>query len=782
MQERTLRVLEFGKILAMLTERAVSDPGRDKCRALLPFETLSEVMDAQALTEEAERIYTHSGFNPVNGFDDITPAILRVQRMGTLSCGELLQCAQFLRACRVTRDALRAREEQPRLRDIALGITTNQPLEMDIERAIISPEEVSDHASSELASIRKKIRVANDRVRDKLTGMLHSLTAQKHLQEAIITIRNGRYVLPVKQEARQFVQGIVHDQSGSGATLFIEPMAVVEINNELKQLASQETEEIERILAALSARLEPDADFLRRNIELMSELDLSFAKALLSASMRGSQPKLNGEGRIHLKRARHPLLNADTVVPTDFWLGEKFTSLVVTGPNTGGKTVTLKTVGLLTLMAQAGLFVPADHGSELAVFDGVFADIGDEQSIEQSLSTFSGHMTNIVRILGEVTPNSLALFDELGAGTDPTEGAALAIAILETLKTQGVRTLATTHYAELKAYALTHEGVENAAVEFNVETLRPTYRLLIGVPGKSNAFEISRRLGLPDFIIEGAKERLSQEQIRFEDVIQSAEYHRQLAEKERQLAQQASEEMTQLRNEAVAMREKLEEQKTSLVAKAKEEARTIVKRAKAEAEMVIVELRKLESASSAHGARTVQESRRTLDNALDALTEESAPKLNLMAPKDVKPGDEVEIVSLSTRAVVLTKPSEKGEVQLQAGVIKLTQPLANLRLVSGDARKAAPQASKSIDMSVRSVALELDIRGLAVDEAIPEVDKYIDSVYLAGVKEVSIIHGKGTGALRAGIHQHLKRHPSVEEFRLGKYGEGEAGVTIVKVR
>ena len=613
--------------------------------------------------------------------------------------------------------------------------------------------------------------------------MVHGGGIGKYLQENIVTVRNGRYVIPVKQEYRQFVPGLVHDQSGTGATLFIEPMAVVELGNELKQWTAKEREEIERILSELSAQVGAQAEALTCNAELLTQLDLIFAKGQLSRDMNGVLPHMNEAGRIRLKRARHPLIPRETVVPCDLWLGQDFTTLIVTGPNTGGKTVTLKTVGLLTLMAQSGLHVPAELGTELSVFEQVYADIGDEQSIEQSLSTFSSHMTNIVEIMREVTDRDLVLFDELGAGTDPTEGAALAQTILDTLLRRGVRTLATTHYSELKAYALSTPGVENASVEFDVSTLRPTFRLSIGVPGKSNAFEISRRLGLSEEIIERARELLSANDVRFEDVIAGAEYQRQIAERERTAAEQARAETVRLRDEAETLYREMEEKRRTSERKAKEEARRIVENARRDAETVISELKRMKKEGGTAGREAeINALRRQMQSSLEGLAEglASANPDGSAAPKSLKVGDLVDIVHLNTRGTVLSVPDERGEVQLQAGIMKLRANISQLRLV----QESAPKKQKSTvmvrsDAASRTVRMECDVRGMALGEALIEVEKYLDQAVMAGMNEVAIVHGKGTGTLRQGIQQHLKRYPHVKSFRLGQYGEGESGVTIV---
>ena len=615
--------------------------------------------------------------------------------------------------------------------------------------------------------------------------MIRSSAYQKYLQDPILTMRNDRYVLPVKAEYRASVPGLVHDQSASGATLFIEPMAAVEMGNELKQWEAKEKQEIERILAALSAEVAPYAVQLKENLELLAELDFAFAKGLLSRDMSGVTPKMNRDGFINIIRGRHPLIDREKVVPSNLWMGREFTTLIITGPNTGGKTVTLKTVGLFTLMAQAGMHVPADLGTELAVFQQVFADIGDEQSIEQSLSTFSGHMTNIVGIMNEVTADDLVLFDELGAGTDPTEGAALAQTILTALLRKQVRTLATTHYSELKAFALSTPGVENASVEFNVETLRPTYRLSIGVPGKSNAFEISRKLGLSEGLIDEAKKLLSTEDKRFEGVIANAEYHRQVAEKERKLAEQAAAETTKLRDEAEFLRREMEAKREASLRKAKDEARRILENARRESESVMRELKQMKKSAASGPDMQAAALRKRLEDGIDSLSEGLAQKADRVdkPPKTLKVGDEVEILNLKTRGVVLSAPDAKGEVQLQAGIVKLKAHISQLRLVKEEpAKKQKSSFHAETGAMTRTVPMECDVRGMALDEAIPVVDQYLDEAVLASLTEVSIIHGKGTGVLRSGIQQHLRRHPHVKSFRLGVYGEGESGVTVVTLK
>ena len=784
MKERTLRVLEFTRIREMMAEGALTEAGAEKCRTLEPSDDLATVQALQAETEEAAVILQYSGGHPMVAFPDIRPALAICAKGGSLSAGMLLNVAELLRASRAAQDALVTdRENTPILKAKAKGLFVARNIEKDITDAIISEDEIADRASSELMNIRRHLRGAQDRIRDKLNQMIHSAAMQKALQDPIVTVRNNRYVLPVKAEFRGSVPGIVHDQSSSGATLFIEPMAAVEMGNELKQWELKEQQEIERILAALSAEVAPYAASMTETEELLAELDFIFAKGLLSRRFVCVSPKLNNEGRLKIIRGRHPLIDPEKVVPSTIWLGEKdmFTTLVITGPNTGGKTVTLKTVGLFTLMAQAGLQVPADLGTELAVFEQVFADIGDEQSIEQSLSTFSGHMTNIVEIMHEVTPRDLVLFDELGAGTDPTEGAALAQSILTRLQHIGVRTLATTHYSELKAFALTTKGVENASVEFDVETLRPTYRLSIGVPGKSNAFEISRRLGLPENLIDAARKLLSGNAIRFEDVIANAEYHRQVAEKERQLAEEASRETVRLRNEAEQLRKEMEQKRTEQLRKAREDAKHIVDQARRESESVIAELKKMKK-NAAGG--DVNELRRRLDKESDALAEglgQPAPESG-EAPETVKAGDKVKILTLGAEGTVLAPPDEKGEVQLQAGMMKFKAPLSQLRMIRQEPEKAKTTVKAKTGMMTRTVKSECDVRGMNLEEALDAVGLYLDEAVLAGLNEVYIIHGKGTGILRAGIQQDLRKNKHVKGFRRGMYGEGEDGVTVVTLK
>ena len=782
MNERALRVLEFTKILEMLEACAVTDDGKAACMALRPENELKAVNRAQAETEEAVVLLNRLGGSPLTSFSNVNEAISLAEKGAVLSPGRLLQVAEVLRAARNVRAQLVTDQDStPLITAEASQLRPSQSLERDITDAILSEEEISDHASALLLDIRRHIARANDRIREKLNAMAHGSAYAKYLQENIVTVRNGRYVLPVRAEYRANVPGIVQDQSSTGATLFIEPLAVVELSNEIREWQGKEKAEIERILAALSAAVGGEADSISRNVAILTHLDFCFAKGQLSRQMRAVCPKINDHGVLHFVRARHPMIDPDKVVPLSLDLGQDYTSLIITGPNTGGKTVTLKSIGLISLMAQAGLQVPADLGTEVAVFHNIFADIGDEQSIEQSLSTFSSHMTNIVSILSELEQNDLVLFDELGAGTDPTEGAALAQAILDHLLKQGIRTVATTHYSELKAYAMTTPNAENASMEFDVSSLRPTYRLSVGVPGKSNAFEISSRLGLSESLIESAKDLLSHESVRFEDVIASAEYHQQVAERERQLAEEARRETVRLRNEAEKLYQETEEKRRNANQKAKEEARRIVENARRESQEILSELKRMKAENKAEAQKLNNRLERSLDNLSEGL-KAAQPPLVRKNQRPLMKGDTVQILTLNTKGTVLKEADEKGEVLVQAGIIKCKIPTEQLILEETPAEKKKTQVHTHQDSKYSVVPLQTDVRGMALDEALEAVDQYLDQAILAGYHEVTIVHGKGTGTLRAGIHQYLRKHRSVKSFRLGQYGEGEDGVTLVTLR
>jgi len=781
--ERTLRVLEFTKILGKLADFAMTDAGKERCRALIPTADVSQVRHSLDETEEAVVLLTYLGSNPLVSFSDVTEYITIAKKGACLSPRALMEISGTLRAARAARASLcKDRDNTPILIGLASRLTVLENLEHDINDAIIGEDEIADRASPELYQIRRQIRSANERMREKLNQMIRSSSFAKNLQDTIITMRGDRYCIPVKAECRQNVPGLVHDQSSTGATLFIEPIALVELGNDLKQYHAKEQQEIARILQALTDRLTPYAESLLTNLDILAHLDFVFAKGQLAREFHCVLPKINHEGRIRIVRGRHPLIDPEKVVPSNLWLSEDFTSLIITGPNTGGKTVTLKTVGLFTLMAQAGLHVPAALGTEMAVFDHVYADIGDEQSIEQSLSTFSAHMTNIVRIIESVGDNDLVLFDELGAGTDPTEGAALARSILSELLSRRIRTMATTHYSELKAFALGTPGVENASVEIDVESLRPTYRLSIGIPGKSNAFEISRKLGLPERLIDSAKELLSQEDIRFEDVIANAEYHRQIAEREREMAEETRKETVKLRDEAEKLRKELEQSRQKSMQKAKEEARRVLEGARREADNIIGELKALKKQAQTP-EHEVQKLRKRMEQGIDALSEGlgEASATNFTPPKNVRVGESVEIVHLGTKGTVLSLPDRNGEVQIQAGILKMKAHLTQLRIVEQPKPKQSKVLSKTSSAS-RTVPMEVDVRGQTLEEALSAVDVYLADATLAGLNEVSIIHGKGTGVLRTGIQRHLRKHMNVKTFRDGMYGEGEQGVTVVTLK
>lgn len=781
MNARALHVLEYDKILELLRAHLSSDVGREAAASLAPAASLAEAERLLQLTEEADGVYRRTGRTPIDAFPDIRPMLARVHAAHALTAAELLDAAQCLRAARAARETLLGGEASGLLAAMAGRLSSHRAIEEEIGRCILAEDEIADSASPELMRLRRQMRLTNERMREKLNAMIKSPVYQKYLQEPIITVRNGRLALPVKAEHRAQVSGLVHDQSGSGATLFIEPAAAVELGNELRRLQAEERVEIGRILAGLTALLDPVADELYASLNVLGALDVIFAKAVLARDMRAVRPKLNAEMRIRILAGRHPLLPRDTVVPVDVWLGQEFRTLIITGPNTGGKTVTLKTVGLFTLMAMSGLFVPADARTELAVCGEVFADIGDEQSIEQSLSTFSSHMTNTVAILREAGPGCLVLLDELGAGTDPVEGAALAQAILEALYASGALTMATTHYSEIKAFALTRPGMQNASMEFDVDRLLPTYRLFIGIPGKSNAFEISERLGLAPAVIERARQFLQKRDVAFEDVLSGAEAARREAETaaaeaeaDRRAAREAREQLERQRDELAAERAQLRQ-------KAREEARRIVQQTRQEMEDVVAKLR-----AAGEGAaleRAVQQARDAVRAAQERVQEQAQSAGDGGAPPSaVKPGDAVRVLSVGREATVLKPPDARGEVLVQAGAMRMSVKLADLRSVQKKPERPRPAAVRRTLAEPERSFLSLDLRGRMVDEATVEIDRFIDDAELAGVKEITLIHGKGTGALRAGVQAYLRTHPQVKSFRIGAYGEGDAGVTVVTLR
>ncbi|GAB7388740.1 endonuclease MutS2 [Bacillaceae bacterium] len=784
METRAWEVLEFHKVIERLKEHASSPLGREKIESLKPSNRIEEVADWQQATQEGCTVLRLKEDVPLAGIKDIRSPLKRAKIGGILHPQELLDIASTLNAAaKLKRTLLELAEthELPILQRLAGQIHTHRELQQAIKACIDDYGEVLDAASPALRNIRREIRAAEARIKERLDAFTRSPAYQKMLQENIVTIRNDRYVLPVKQEYRQEFGGIVHDQSSSGATLFIEPQALVEINNRLRELKLKEEREIERILAQLSGEVAKVAEELEQSVFILAELDFIFAKAYYARAIRGTPPKLNDRRYLKIKKGRHPLLPPERVVPLDVELGGSFTALIVTGPNTGGKTVSLKTVGLLTLMAMSGLHVPADDGSEFAVFSSVFADIGDEQSIEQSLSTFSGHMRNIISILERMDENSLVLLDELGAGTDPTEGSALAIAILDYILQKGARVMATTHYSELKAYAYNRENVMNASVEFDVHTLSPTYRLLLGVPGRSNAFAIAERLGLRKEIIEVARKQISREENRVEEMIASLEKNRRTAEAERLEAERLRAEAERLKREWEEERERFAAERDRMLQKAREEAEQAVQRAKKEAEQIISELRALAQAERANiKEHRLIEAKKRLEEALPQWPEEKPRRKHSGKKERIVPGDEVYVLSVGQKGHVLEAVGE-DEFQVQIGILKMKVHRADLQLIKQE-KKKEPVPIAAFKGRKETVKPELDLRGYNVEDAIIEIDKYLDSALLAGLHQVALIHGKGTGALRSGVHEFLKRHKHVKSFRLGGQGEGGLGATIVELK
>jgi DNA mismatch repair protein MutS2 len=732
---------------------------------------------------------------PLGGIRDIRPALKRAEVGGILSIEELLHIADFLYVCRkiIKYGKPEGKREPFQVLDPLFEAVRSAPhLEAEINRCVVNDKELADDASPKLRDIRRNVKISNDRIKEQLNSIIHSQTYKNMLQDNVITMRAGRYCVPVKSEYRTSFQGMIHDQSSTGATLFIEPMSVVQLNNKIKELMAEEKAEIDKILLMLSGVVAEHRLVLDANLSVLTHLDFVFAKGELSVSYFGTEPIFNRNGSVNIKKARHPLLAKETVVPTDIYIGKDFTTLLITGPNTGGKTVALKTLGLFTLMGQAGLHIAAFDHSELAVFDNVFADIGDEQSIEQSLSTFSGHMSNIVKILGEVTPDSLVIFDELGAGTDPTEGAALAIAIIESLHRRKIRTAVTTHYSELKVFALSTEGVENAACEFDVETLRPTYRLLIGIPGKSNAFAISKKLGLPEEIIESARTVLSSEDERFEDIITDLEISKKTVMLEKERAEQYRRDAETLKKEFEKQKEKQTQQREKYLTDARNEARAVLEQAKEEAAGIIKTMQTMIQTQTTF--KELEEKRQRINEKIadteQALTELKAPKKVLKpVTKKLKAGDRVFIHSLGQPGVLINAPDANGDMMVQAGIMKIKTNLTNISVDETVQPKPAPQkkAFSGGGSGVKKdkalhISPEIDLRGHMVEEALIKTDKYLDDACLSGLGQVSIIHGKGTGVLRAAIQDHLRRHPHVKSYRLGQFGEGDSGITVVEIK
>ncbi len=796
MNEKSLRILEYNKIIEMLSSKAHSKAGKLLCDGLKPIDNLNKVISSLQNTDDALKRLLRNGNISFAGNKDIRQSLLRLKKGSSLNALELLLICDLLEASSRVKSYLK--KEHPDDEDDSLDkyYAMLEPLtkhSLEIRRCIISEDEIADDASSELKAIRRHIKGTNDKIHSELTRMVNT-TYRTYLQDAVITMRDGRYCIPVKAEYKSNVPGMVHDQSGSQSTFFIEPAAIVNLNNELKQLSIDEEREVGVILAKLSSDLSDHLDEIMTDSEVLTILDFIFAKANLALDMNATRPLYNVFGHVNLKKARHPLLDKNKVVPIDIKLGYDFDLLIITGPNTGGKTVALKTIGLLSLMGQAGLFIPAKDASELSIFDNIYADIGDEQSIEQSLSTFSSHMKNIVEILHEADEKSLCLFDELGAGTDPIEGAALAISVLSDLHARKVRSVATTHYSELKVYALQEEGVENACCEFDVDTLRPTYRLLIGIAGKSNAFAISSKLGLPSYIIDDAKSRISKKDESFEDVLTELENNRVIIENEKAEIEKLKREIELLKKDYENRQKKLLESKDKIIREATEEAREILQDAKNTADTAIRDLMKKENRGD---IRSMERNRTKLREKIDNTNSKvsinsSTVNKKKNKPSDFKLGEDVRIISLNMEGTINSLPDSKGNLYVLCGIMRMQAKMDDIEFIdkpdiivkdmkfkSGDLSKKSHQKSLS---KASSISMEINLLGKMVDEAIAELDKYLDDAYLSHLSSVRIVHGKGTGALRNAIHNYLKNVSYVSSYRLAEYGEGDAGVTIVEFK
>lgn len=791
MNKKTLAKLEYNKIIELLTDHASSFSGKELCRRLKPMTSLTDIQIAQEETGAAFTRIVKKGRPSFSGCNPVNDSLRRLEIGGSLGSGELLRICKLLETAGRAKAYGRhdnANDTEDCLDSYFAQLNPVSILTTEIRRCIIEEDEISDEASPALKHIRRQMGQINDKVHSTLSGMVNG-SLRTYLQDPIITMRGDRYCIPVKAEYRSQVSGMIHDQSSTGSTLFIEPMAVVKLNNDLKELYGKEQEEIQVILARLSADAAEYISDIQTDYAVLRTLDFIFAKGLLAIDMNASLPLFNTEGRIHIREGRHPLLDKRSVVPITLTLGDTFDLLIVTGPNTGGKTVSLKTVGLFTLMGQSGLHIPALDRSELAVFTEVYADIGDEQSIEQSLSTFSSHMTNIVSFLKKVDDQSLVLFDELGAGTDPTEGAALAISILNHLHMRGIRTMATTHYSELKVYALSTPGVENASCEFDVETLRPTYHLLIGIPGKSNAFAIAGKLGLPDFIIEDAKTRLTEQDESFEDLLTDLETSRRTIEKEQETIASYKREIERLKQETEKKQEKLEEQRDRILREANEKAHAILAEAKETADETMRNFHKFGKAniSASEMERERERLRKKMESTRSGMIKEPAKPKKEYKPSDFKLGESVKVLSMNINGTVASLPDNKGNLTVQMGILRSQVNISDLEIIDEKPaylKKTTRAGGKGkIKMSKSlSVSTEINLLGKTVDEAIAELDKYLDDASLAHLSSVRIVHGKGTGALRKGIHQYLRRQKHVRSFRLGEFGEGDAGVTIAELK
>ena len=791
MNKKTLAKLEYNKIIELLTDHASSFSGKELCRRLKPMTSLADIQIAQKETGAAFTRIVKKGRPSFGGCNPVNDSLRRLEIGGSLGSGELLRICKLLETAGHAKAYGRhdnADDSEDCLDSYFAQLNPVSILTTEIRRCIIEEDEISDEASPALKHIRRQMAQINDKVHTTLSGMVNG-SLRTYLQDPIITMRGDRYCIPVKAEYRSQVPGMIHDQSSTGSTLFIEPMAVVKLNNDLKELYGKEQEEIQVILARLSSDAAEYISDIQTDYTVLRTLDFIFAKGALAIDMNASLPLFNTEGRIHIREGRHPLLDKRSVVPITLTLGDTFDLLIVTGPNTGGKTVSLKTVGLFTLMGQAGLHIPALDRSELAVFTEVYADIGDEQSIEQSLSTFSSHMTNIVSFLKKVDEQSLVLFDELGAGTDPTEGAALAISILNHLHMRGIRTMATTHYSELKVYALSTPGVENASCEFDVATLRPTYHLLIGIPGKSNAFAIAGKLELPDFIIEDAKTRLTEQDESFEDILTDLETSRRTIEKEQETIASYKREIERLKQETQKKQEKLEEQRNRILREANEKAHAILAEAKETADETMRNFHKFGKAniSASEMERERERIRKKMESTRSGMMKEPAKPKKEYKPSDFKLGESVKVLSMNINGTVASLPDNKGNLTVQMGILRSQVNISDLEIIDETPaylKKTTRAGGKGkIKMSKSlSVSTEINLLGKTVDEAVAELDKYLDDASLAHLSSVRIVHGKGTGALRKGIHQYLRRQKHVRSFRLGEFGEGDAGVTIAELK
>ena len=791
LNEKSLKTLELDAVLRILSEHAVSDGAKKLALDLKPGHDASEVRSDLEKTGAARKLIGYKGTPSFSGVCDVSQSLRRAEIGGFLNPSELLQIADLLKTARGAQSYLEddRRKEKTALDGLFSALFIDRAFEDKIRNAIISPEEIADGAAAELLSIRRKMRSSGEKIREVLAHIISSPSHAKHLQEAIITQRSGRYVVPVKSEYRGEIKGLVHDISSTGATVFIEPLQVVELNNLMRELEAEEKKEIERILAELSAEASALSDGLLRNYDVLVNLDLIFAKGNMSYTLNAEAPSVNEKGIVNLINARHPLLDKAKTVPVSIRVGKDFDTLVITGPNTGGKTVSLKTVGLLTLMAECGMYIPCDYGSEISVFEKIYADIGDEQSIEQSLSTFSSHMKNIVEIIDGADSNSLVLVDELGAGTDPVEGAALAVSIIEHIKAMGAKTIATTHYAELKSFALITDRVENACCEFDVTTLKPTYRLLIGIPGKSNAFAISERLGLPRDIIKNAGTLVEREDKRFDEILSALSEKQKTLDAELTRANDMREDIENRKKKSEQFERELEARKVSVIEKAREDAEKILKDAREAAEKAldeIKEIRKLESKKADRNRinEAQNELKRGLNEAERGIIRSKPRPTPKPLPRKLRPGDTVELCELGLQGTVLEISEKSGTMTVQAGIMKVTARPEEVTLIEESGEKTVNEfiAKKKAELRNISVKPEVDIRGMTVDEAEYVLGAYLDNAFLARLNSVTIIHGKGTGVLRKAVHSYLRSHPHIKSWRLGVFGEGENGVTIAELR